>query len=42
MRPTLNVLTDELITQVLDEAKRIMAEPAGAVTRKPETRVEPQ
>ena len=26
MRPTLNVLTDELITQVLDEAKRIMAE----------------
>ncbi|MEE8426308.1 MAG: trimethylamine methyltransferase family protein [Woeseiaceae bacterium] len=26
MRPTLNVLTDELITQVLDEAKRILAE----------------
>jgi len=26
MRPTLNVLTDELITKVLDEAKRIMAE----------------
>jgi trimethylamine--corrinoid protein Co-methyltransferase len=26
MRPTLNVLTDELIRKVLDEAKRIMAE----------------
>jgi len=26
MRPTLNVLSDELISQVLDEAKRIMAE----------------
>ena len=26
MRPTLNVLTNELITKVLDEAKRIMAE----------------
>jgi trimethylamine--corrinoid protein Co-methyltransferase len=26
MRPTLNVLSDELITQILDEAKRIMAE----------------
>ncbi len=26
MRPTLNVLTDELITKVLDETKRIMAE----------------
>jgi len=26
MRPTLNVLTDELITKVLDEARRIMAE----------------
>ena len=26
MRPTLNVLSDELITKILDEAKRIMAE----------------
>ena len=26
MRPTLNVLTDELITKILDEAKRIMSE----------------
>ncbi len=26
MRPTLNILTDELIAKVLDEAKRIMAE----------------
>ncbi len=26
MRPTLNILTDELIRKVLDEAKRIMAE----------------
>ncbi len=26
MRPTLNILTDELISKVLDEAKRIMAE----------------
>jgi trimethylamine--corrinoid protein Co-methyltransferase len=26
MRPTLNVLSDELIAQILDEAKRIMAE----------------
>ena len=26
MRPTLNILSDELIAQILDEAKRIMAE----------------
>lgn len=26
MRPSLNVLSDDLITRILDEAKRIMAE----------------
>ncbi|MBM2850677.1 MAG: putative trimethylamine methyltransferase, partial [Anaerolineales bacterium] len=37
MRPTLHVISDELITRILDEAKRILSE-IGVEVRGPQLR----